>query len=134
MRLDDLAGGALDAWVDDLATLRHDLGKYIGFEARFVGEDADTETLRAALHADLEATRRHGGEVEGAQSLWSRLRPDLDEPEVGAIDAAMAKLAQIDLAGPDAVLRQAAGLAREITLATRSLHKRAMARREEPDG
>jgi hypothetical protein len=134
MKLEQMAPSELEAQVERLATLRHDLGKYIAFEARFVGEDADTETLRAALRADLEATRRHGDEVEPAQSLWCRLRPQLDEPEVGAIDVTMAALGEIDLAGPDVELRRAAGLAREVSVATRSLHKRALACREEPNG
>ena len=130
MKVEALALVQREALADRLADVRHDLGKYIRFETRFVEDGADVDALRAALRADLLATRRRGDQLEAASSVWARLRPgELDgDPDVGVIDAAMAALAGVDLDGPEPSLREAAGLAREVSEATRRLHTRARAR------
>lgn len=125
LALDDLA-----ALADRLADLRHDLGKYIRFETRFVEDNADLGALRDALRADLLATRRRGDQLEPAVAVWARMRPvELDgDPDVVAIDAAMARLSSFDPSAPEPALREAATLAREVSEATRRLHTRARAR------
>lgn len=126
--LEDLFSG-----LDDLA---HDLGKYICFETRFTGLDDDspagTEALRAALRADLLATRRRGDQQESAWQLWSRLRPaELDgDPAVAAVDDALAQLKPLSLDGPRPTLLRAAALAGQVQQATRDLRDRARQRLE----
>jgi len=122
----DLSPEALEELVEDLAELRHDLGKYITFETRFVGEAGSTDDLRGALRQDLLQTHRRRGEVETAWALWARLRPAelAAEPEVEAIDRALAELKQLDLSGPRDSLLHAVALARGVSEATRALHRR----------
>ena len=127
MRVEDVDIAALDGLVEDLADLRHDLGKYIGFESR----TAEPVRLRAALTRDLHATREHGGRREGCWELWARLRPALltDDPDVLAIDAALEAL-RIDLeTADDRALADARDHASSVTAATKRLHARALAAR-----
>ena len=93
MRVEDVDTEALDDFVDDLADLRHDLGKYIGFESRM-----RRPQLRKALATDLHATRQHTSKSESCWELWARLRPAAlaDDPDVVAIDQALEAL-RIDL-------------------------------------
>lgn len=130
MKLEVLPLDQLEALADRLADVRHDLGKYIRFETRFVEDGGDVDALRAALKADLLATRRRGDQLEPASRVWARLRPgELEaDPDVSAIDAAMARLAAADLDGAEPALREAAALAREVSDATRRLHTRARGR------
>ena len=126
MRVEDLDAAALEALVEQLDAIRHDLGKYIGFETRFLGEDPAEGDLRRALKADLLTTRRDGGSTETAWDLWARLRPSVldGDPDVVVVDDAVAALRVVDLAGPLDELRRAAILAREVSVATRSLARR----------
>lgn len=126
----------LEELVEDLADLRHDLGKYVCFEARFVADPGDRAALRAALQADLRRTRRRGAEVEGVGGVWARLRPTALEgdPTVQRLDAAVAQLASADLDAPDARLADLAAQARAVSQACRDLHGRARARWEALDG
>lgn len=130
MRLEALSDAELAGMLDLLSDLRHDLGKYVRFETRFVEAGEDVEALRAALRADLLATRRRGDEIESAVSVWARLRPAALEgdPDVDAIDTAMARLATADLGGPEEALRAAARWTAEVAEATRRLLARARAR------
>jgi hypothetical protein len=127
MRVEDVDTAALDDLVDDLADLRHDLGKYIGFESR----SAAPERVRAALERDLHATREHAGRSESCWELWARLRPSVldDDPDVMAIDRALEAL-RIDLErADDRVLQEAKEHASSVTAATKRLHARALAAR-----
>ena len=127
MSLDAFRGQALEELVEDLSDLRHDLGKYVSFEARFVGAEGPEGELRAALRKDLHRTREARGQVESAWELWARLKPEgLDqEPEVQRVQAALDALALLDLDGGRAVLEAALAHATEIGEACRSLHRRA---------
>ena len=127
MSLDAFRGEALEDLVEDLGDLRHDLGKYVSFEARFVGAEGPEGELRAALEKDLHRTREARGRVESAWELWARLKPEgLDqEPEVQRIQAALDALALLDLDGGRAVLEAALAHATEIGEACRALHRRA---------
>lgn len=103
---------------ETMAALRHDLGKYVCFEARWLGEDAGAEALRDALRADLLRTRRGPTGEEPAAAIWARLRPgtpagpDRDEVEarVAALAGRAGRLAEAD----EAELRETARLAREL--------------------
>ena len=130
MRLEALPVATLEGLLDRLGDLRHDLGKYIRFETRFVEEGGDVEALRAALRADLLSTRRRGSEVESAVAVWARMRPaELDgDPDVVLIDEAMAALGGIDLDGPESGLRAASAASGRVSEATRRLLARARAR------
>ena len=130
MRLEALPVATLEGLLDQLGDLRHDLGKYIRFETRFVEDSGDLEALRAALRADLLSTRRRGSEVERATAVWARMRPvELDgDPDVLVIDEAMAALADLDLDGPEAALRAASEATGRVAEATRRLLARARAR------
>lgn len=132
MRLESLPEPALRRVLPLLEDLRHDLGKYVCFETRFAGPEADLATLRAALKADLLATRRHGARVEAAWELWERLRtaavqgglPERD-PDVVALDRAVGLLRAADLDGDRPALDAAAAQAEQVRQATRRLHDRA---------
>ncbi|MCK6517377.1 hypothetical protein L6R46_20230 [Myxococcota bacterium] len=71
---------------------RHDLGKYVSLNLRFLAPDADRVAQREALLADLTQTRRGpGGGVESAPEVWAACRGGLPAaaPEVLQVDAAM---------------------------------------------
>ena len=92
MRVEDVPVEALADLGEDLADLRHDLGKYVTFEVRFAGrEAAETEALRAALQRDLLRTYSRQGADQAAWEVWARLRPALldGDPDVAEIDAAL---------------------------------------------
>lgn len=81
------------------AIARHDLGKYVCFETRWVGIDGSQEDLSAALCADLLRTRSASGVVVDAVSLWEQLRPGLEgvgetDVDLRAVDQAMEDIAQ----------------------------------------
>jgi hypothetical protein len=127
MRVEDVDIAALDELVEDLADLRHDLGKYIGFESR----NAEPRQLRRALARDLHGTREHEGRRESCWELWARLRPDAltDDPDVLAIDRALEAL-RIDLeTADDRALQDARDHTSAVTAATKRLHARALAAR-----
>lgn len=132
MSIDDLEDLA-----DQVADLRHDLGKYITFEVRFVGLDADTEALRQAVKADLLATDKRGGETEAAWSVWGRLRPPAlaEDPDVLAIDGLIAGLEALALDGLDrAGLLAAAEQAAAVQARCKSLSRRVGSALDERDG
>ena len=81
------------------AVARHDLGKYVCFETRWVGIEAAENDLCEALCADLLRTRSAGGVEVDAVSLWRQLRPGLeslgeDDLDLGAVDRAMERIAE----------------------------------------
>ncbi|MCK6504791.1 hypothetical protein L6R53_15535 [Myxococcota bacterium] len=132
MTLESLPEPALRRVLPLLEDLRHDLGKYVCFETRFAGPDADLPTLRAALRADLLATRRHGARVEAAWELWARLRTaavqgglPAQDPDVEALDQALDLLRAADLDGDRAALDAVAAQAERVRALTRRLHDRA---------
>jgi hypothetical protein len=109
-----------------LAQVRHDLGKYIALNLRWLPEQPTEEQLRAALLTDLRATRSGGGVQEDAWSLWQRLRPgivgypleDLDQrmerirlalPELERLDAAALACVAEDALAVGPALRRLAG-------------------------
>lgn len=129
MSLAELDAEALEELLEDLTDLRHDLGKYITFETRFLEEGAGPEARRAALRKDMHRTREARGEVESAWQLWARLRPVevAGEPEARRIAAALDELERLDLDGPPEVLDRAQALCAEVAASTRALHGRVRA-------
>ena len=132
MLVEAIPPAALGDLVEQLDAVRHDLGKYMAFETRFVGLDAPVSDLRRALAADLRATRRQrrgdGSEaVEAAWEVWRRLRPEsLDgDPDIAVIDQGIADLAAADLDGDEDTVRRMAELALRVSEATRRLSSRA---------
>ena len=74
---------------------KHDLGKYIAFQVRWMPHDADAQQWREGLVSDLLNTRRGPSGTEDAVSIWGRLRPALAsiaEPEIQGVDEAMAQI------------------------------------------
>jgi len=134
MRVEEAGVEALEVLVEDLADIRHDLGKYVCFETRFVGVEAPEPTLREALQADLERTRCRrlaSGEAltETAWALWTRLRPELlhEDPDVLEIDGLLHRLEAADLAAGLPELRKTAEIALAVSDLTRRLLDRGRA-------
>jgi hypothetical protein len=111
-----------------LARARHDLGKYVHFEARWLAESASEADLREALAADLLRTRRGPGGTQSAATTWAELRAGLvaEAPDVAleGVDAgvrelaeAAARLESMELAE----LRELAERARQVADAVRGL-------------
>ncbi len=90
--------------------LRHDLGKYVAFQVRWLPDPPAVEELRQALQADLARTRQQGASFESAPSIWARLRPALvgeqpleaeqrvrlaADPDLVVIDAALAGIQEL---------------------------------------
>lgn len=126
MRLEDLPREALSDLVEDLADLRHDLGKYIIFETRFIEDRDDIDALRAALARDLLQTHERKGKPMTCWQVWERLRPPelAKDPDVVAIERLLSALKALDLAD-DGALPRARTLAADVAEATRRLYQRA---------
>lgn len=109
------------------ARARHDLGKYIAFQARWLEPDAPADALREALREDLLRTRKGPDGVVDAATLWQSLRAPLVGAGIDRIDALMATIATraatLDaLDGPTLV--DTAALAREVADELKALHAR----------
>jgi hypothetical protein len=78
-RLTALPPPVLTALLPQLEALRHDLGKYVCFQARGLPaeSEADRARLREALCADLLATKRSQEVTQDAVALWGELAPAL---------------------------------------------------------
>ena len=60
-----------------LVRLKHDLGKYIAFQVRYLPPGASASERREALAADLLGTRRGPEGVRDAPSVWAEFRATL---------------------------------------------------------
>lgn len=88
------------------AHARHDLGKYLSFQARWARDSGDVEELRAALRADIHETRRGPLGVHGAEALWGEFRPGfvaagVELARLAPVDAAIAALSRENLSELD---------------------------------
>ncbi len=108
--------------------VRHDLGKYVHLEARWLGEDSSEVDVREALVTDLRRTRRGPSGDESCVDLWARLRPavaDFDTTEVDDLVAHIgAQLSRLD-AMPLAELRALATVTHRLGEACRRLVEQA---------
>ena len=71
---------------------RHDVGKYVAFTLRWVGDDAPADELLSALRSDVLETRRGPAGTESAPQVWARVREPLAGLDLHRIDAPMAEL------------------------------------------
>lgn len=116
---------ALDAF---LGRLKHDLGKYVSLQMRWLRTEASPKERQQALKADLLATRRGPQGTQDAVSVYGEFRPTLmgeeplgpgvvmdlsANPMVISLEAAMAEIADItellanNVAGEDDIDRGA---------------------------
>lgn len=102
----------MSALLDAAQDARHDLGKYICMNQRWLGEQSPLPERMEALQADLLRTQSGPKGDLDAFSLWSRLRPGLvgAGSELEEVDGALARL----LMHRDAV---ESGTLNEVTLA-----------------
>ena len=110
---------------------RHDLGKYVSLNLRFLGADADRAALREALIADLTQTRRGPSASESAPDVWAACRGGLPPaaPEVQQVDAAIKHIqsklpALMNDSLDDEALQALAQAARGVTAALTALTRR----------
>lgn len=85
---------------DLLRRLRHDIGKYVTFNQRFLGDSGDAVAAREALVDDLLHTHRGPAGPVPVAAIWAALRPELEaawpgDPHLVALDAEMAALAEV---------------------------------------
>lgn len=93
--------------VAHLARVRHDLGRYVVFQQRWLAPDADAAERREALASDLLATRRGPDGSVDAVAVWAELRRALvgeaslvgggrvdlsGDPDLASLDAAMREI------------------------------------------
>ncbi|MCB9674642.1 MAG: hypothetical protein H6737_05955 [Alphaproteobacteria bacterium] len=137
MPLTKMPAPTLDALLDHTSRLKHDLGKYVRFQGRWLPPDATVEARREALAADLLHTRRGPDGSVDAATVWAEFSGVLtgqvplagepidlsDDPDVAAILAAMAALGpvigdlradRLDAAGLDAGERAADDVAEAV--------------------
>jgi hypothetical protein len=100
--------------VAHLARVRHDLGRYVALQQRWLGDDATAEARAEALAADLLATRRGPEGTTDAVTVWADLRP----PLVG--EAPLPGGAMVDLTG-DADLERLDAAMRDVARAIEGL-------------
>lgn len=145
------------ALVAHVARMKHDLGKYVALRQRWLGADAPLHERLEALVDDLLATRRGPSGTLDALSVWGEFRPGLlgeapleegcrvdlsADPDVRAIDAAMAELSRVLpalRAGEvgEALIDRAGAAAREVADRCRALDRRLRAGHDddpEPEG
>ena len=120
MRLEDLCASELEEVMPSLRAIRHDLGRYICFERRFLVDVDDVAELRRALTSDIQMTRKSGEDSEACWGIWKRLRPSrLDgDPDVRVIDQAIEDIMSIDLEGSVEDLRRASELTEHVRVAS----------------
>jgi len=122
------------ALIEAAAAAKHDLGKYVAFQIRWLPPDAPPAELLEALRRDVLQTRRGPAGSEDAPALWRRLRPPLaglgpSDPDLAAVDAAVAAL-EVALpalrsgAASPVDLAAAAGHARAVAAHLAALHRR----------
>lgn len=83
--------------LDAAEDARHDLGKYICMNQRWLGDDASPAQRLEAVQADLLRTQSGpGGDVD-AFTLWARLSPPLEGAgqEVARVEANMLLLSSL---------------------------------------
>jgi hypothetical protein len=123
MRLEELGQKELEQVMPSLRAIKHDLGRYICFERRFVVDSEDIGELRRALRSDIRMTRRSGDESETCWDIWERLRPPVlnGDPDILIIDQAIKDIMSIDLDGQMDDLTRACELTERVRKSTRQL-------------
>ncbi len=116
------------------ARARHDLGRYVALQTRFVGVEGDEADLRDALESDLVHTRRSPGADLGVAEVWAACRGDLApagpallapvDEVVAALAERAGRLTTLDASG----LRATAALALRCADLVKELHQALAAR------
>jgi len=115
------------------ARAKHDLGKYIAFQTRWLPESADHQEWTAALQADLLQTRRGPDGAESAVSIWERIRGEFgeleDDKDIARVEAAFGTIRTLmpaleggEITSQDAQVLAQASL--EVAGRLAALHKR----------
>lgn len=141
--IESVEGAPRAALREHLARLKHDLGKYVAFQQRWLGPDAGPESRRAALEADLLHTRRGPDGSVDALTVWADARPALvgqaelggatidlsHDPDIARLDGAMRAIAPLVEAlragrATDVALARGSALALEVSETCRRLVER----------
>jgi len=147
--LDDLPANQVDAVEALLGRLKHDLGKYVSLQARWLAPDATVAERREALATDVLQTRRGPDGTTTAHQVWAPFRAvlfgeedlvpgvpiDLSaDPDVARIAQAMTALQPTVVALrsgelSDAAVEPALGHCHDVAAACRDLVRRVRALR-----
>ena len=149
-RIEDLGSETAVDVAEHTRALKHDLGKYVALQIRWLGADASEDEVCQALRSDLLGTRRSPAGTLDAVEVWEGLRgPLLGEvplpcgdvvdlsldPDIRALMASMdivrsvlCALRSTTLEGDG--LQRGVAAAREVSAACRRLAKRARAKAE----
>ncbi len=115
------------------AAAKHDLGKYVAFELRWLPPEPSQQELLAALRRDLLRTRSSGEKTEDCTQVWARVRVGLetlpDPDELAQLDDVVASLGRALPALRTGELERAdlnvlVFRAKRLSLMLSSLHKR----------
>lgn len=124
--------------LEQVAALKHDLGKYVAWTSANLDdalwEGPLAEELLTALRADLLETRKHGERREAAWEIWQAHVETLPRPLEPELQAVASAVAQLEGVGEALVSGDREALARErssiraaqqdIRLQLRNLHRR----------
>lgn len=145
--LDALDATTIGDMADWVGRLKHDLGKYISFQARWLEADAGSDARRQALRDDLLRTRRGPAGEASAAAVWRSFQARLDElpphvrsavvaePAWQTIASAMRALEPVTVAvagdPPDELVDRGLDLAASVSSGCRALLARVTALRGE---
>ena len=95
MRIAEMPAPDLAALLEHVSRLKHDLGKYVRFQGRWLPPDSGLDARREALATDLLHTRRGPDGSVDALQVWADFAPVLagiEHPELARIRESMAAL------------------------------------------
>lgn len=112
---------------------KHDLGKYIAFQSRWLPPTATNQDWHQALRSDLLETRKGPKGTEGAVEIWEALSVNFTklsgDSDLQAVHVAMARI-KVQLSGlkagalADEALQALAEDAKAVASHLSALHKR----------
>jgi hypothetical protein len=105
MQIAEMPAPDLAALLEQVSRLKHDLGKYVRFQGRWLPPDAGLDARREALATDLLHTRRGPDGSVDALQVWADFAPaleGLEHPELTRVRDGMAALRPVLTALRDA--------------------------------
>lgn len=103
----DLHTNATGDLLEQVAALKHDLGKYVAWTSANLDDAAwegpapqRIDELVAALRADLLETRKHGDRCEAAWDIWRAHVDQLPQPLEPELEAVAHAVAELERVGP----------------------------------